>query len=939
MPKEKQQQLFTCPYIGWDLYFHGCPPEDFQNLFPGINAWIEFFKSKYASPAVQNDAIGKYIVPFDASVLKTIPQDSPLISNIAVSNFMTRVETLHEEVLRQMRLAAHQVLFRYSGIPMLPYSDEPVLLRIFNYRPTPLRDVKSNFINKFVSIKGTVVRVGPVRPLIVKATFICARCETRIEFPFPEGRWDMPQSCPTPGCRSKIFNPDRRSIVAVDWQKIRIQEIITDFKDSGRIPRTIECELTEELVGACVPGDIACITGVARIVSAESEGITSAGPPRNGGFANERGFGRGRRGWRGRGGNFSSQNVRQPPTLFLIFIYANNITTSRDGMAITDNFSSSSSAAGTSAASSASLKSTPFSTARDAALIRRIVYRPNLFQFLVNSLAPNIYGHQIIKQGFLLALFGGTDRSDTSRRDALADSFSAAVLGPNGNGGAGNQGQQMGLSERERLSRTAFTSTTPVRSSIHMLIVGDPGMGKSQMLRAVATATPRGVYVGGNTSTSSGLTVTVVKEGGDFALEAGALILGDRGTCCIDEFDKMGQEHQALLEAMEQQSISIAKGGLVCSLSARTSVLAAANPSGGHYDRSKTVSENLRLSPMILSRFDLVFVMMDKPDAETDRKLSEHLVRMHAMRADTAEEMEHKRMKDDQYWLEGKRDPEVVLLPSSSSSQPVSLLYSQTPERQSLAYASAPISPSLNFEMPTPRSQMSQHQYLSVPSTSQSTAAPSSDTDTRGSLALLPPPSTQAQLAAKSLIDAPTFDPVPVQHLRRYIAYARAHCHPRLTEGAVTKLREYFLDLRRLHHSSDAAVVTARQLESLRRLAEARAKSELREEVTSSDAQDVIDMMRQSLYDNLANETGLLEISRATGMSRSKDVTRLARALHSASHNQGRATMSTREIQDVARGIGITKELNRLIETMNHHGILLKKPGGVYQIKAADYVT
>jgi DNA helicase MCM8 len=197
------------------------------------------------------------------------------------------------------------------------------------------------------------------------------------------------------------------------------------------------------------------------------------------------------------------------------------------------------------------------------------------------------------------------------------------------------------------------------------------------MLIAVNNISPRGVYVCGSHSTTTGLTVKLMKEAGsgDYSLEAGtvhlvicyysvlnaitgALVLGDRGCCCIDEFDKMPAEHQALLEAMEQQvcfsffslqsnpfqSVSIAKAGIVCNLPARTSVIAAANPSGGHYEyvtllfsskqtlnlitpsRSKTVSENLKMGPALLSRFDVIFILLDKPDEERDKLLSEHVI-------------------------------------------------------------------------------------------------------------------------------------------------------------------------------------------------------------------------------------------------------------------------------------------------------------------------
>ncbi|KAJ3276834.1 DNA replication licensing factor mcm8 [Terramyces sp. JEL0728] len=208
----------------------------------------------------------------------------------------------------------------------------------------------------------------------------------------------------------------------------------------------------------------------------------------------------------------------------------------------------------------------------------------DLFKLLVHSVCPTVFGHEMVKAGILLTLFGARKRENSS-----------------------------------------------LRSDPHMLIVGDPGLGKSQLLTASVKLAPRGVYVCGNATTTAGLTVTLCKdsETGDTALEAGALVLGDQGICCIDEFDKM-KEHHALLEAMEQQSISIAKSGIVCSLPARTSIIAAANPVGGHYNKQKTVSENLKMNSALLSRFDLVFILLDVADENMDSYLSDHIMKIHS---------------------------------------------------------------------------------------------------------------------------------------------------------------------------------------------------------------------------------------------------------------------------------------------------------------------
>jgi replicative DNA helicase Mcm len=309
---------------------------------------------------------------------------------------------------------------------------------------------------------------------------------------------------------------------------------------------------------------------------------------------------------------------------------------------------------------------------------------PWIHRKIMNSIAPSIYGYEHIKEAIMYLLFGGVSKT-------LPD--------------------------------------IAIRGELNVLLIGDPGTAKSQLLQYVARVAPRGLYTSGRGTTAAGLTAAVIREkGGGMSLEAGALVLADKGIACIDEMDKMRPEDRvAIHEAMEQHTVSVAKGGIVATLNARTAILAAANPTLGRYEPHRTIAENISLPVTILSRFDLIFVLRDVPNKETDSKMAEHILEIH---------------------------------------------------RKGLS----PIEP-----------------------------------------------------------------PIPLELLRKYISYAKG-IKPVLTHEALRRLNDFYLAMRSASETEGSPVaITARQLESLVRIAEARARAALRKEVLAEDAEAAIAIMKRSL--------------------------------------------------------------------------------------------
>jgi len=606
-----------------------------------------------------------------------------------------------------------------------------VHVRYYNVYPTiEISEVKTDNAYKLITLRGRIIKVNSKRLRLLRADILCLKCGQQFQHMFVGGRYELPPRCNLVAangkkCPGQKFELLRRTAKYIDCQMLKLQEEDTFDSVAGRTPRHIDLEVTNDLVDVCHAGDCVSVVGVIHAMNSAV-----------------------RAGKRGKQASETST--------YHLFIKANSIinTTAELHEKKMDP-----GAGGSEEEATDSGRGLSFSDEQMRKIVK-VAHADHMFgplkirmafpfDLLVRSLCPSIIGHDMVKAGILLGLLGGTPPSSSGLED--------------------------------------IASGVSIRSSIHCLIVGDPGMGKSCLLLAATNVAARSIYVGGNTSSTTGLTVSLSKEaGGEIGIEAGALVLADQGVCCIDEFDKMAKTNQdGLLEAMEQQQISIAKAGVVASLPARSSIIAAANPKNGKYDMDKTVAENLNVASPLLSRFDLVFILRDDVDVDQDRLVSGSIIGLYR--------------------------------------EPTSKGFHHSPQKPQL------------YSDPSSVDEMSMKRRLSWVASTQ--------------------------------------EPLPKDLVKDYISYAREYCMPKLTPDAAAVLKDYFMSLRYPENGikrNDSVPITTRQLEALIRLAQARAKACLREYVLKEDAEDVVELMRDSVNQIHMDSSGRLDRTRGGVGGKSK---------------------------------------------------------------------
>ncbi|MEK6904004.1 MAG: minichromosome maintenance protein MCM [Nanoarchaeota archaeon] len=576
-----------------------------------------------------------------------------------------------------------------------------------------IKDIRAVNLAKFVSVEGIVRQASDVRPQVVSAKFECPSCGSTMTMLQLEQTFKEPTRCSC-GRRGRFRMLSKE---LVDSQRIVLEES-PESLIGGEQPKRLSIFLREDLVEPkmerrTTPGSKISVTGIVKEISLPSK--TGA-----------------------------------PSTRFDLVCEANYIEpieATYEDIEITKE---------------------------DEKQIKELAQDPKIYENLINSMAPSIYGHKDIKAALVLQLMGGVRK-----------------VRPDG---------------------------TSVKGDIHILLVGEPGTAKSSLLLFMAKAAPKSRYVAGRSVTGAGISAAVVKDEflRGWALEAGALVLANKGILCIDELDKMSEEDtSALHESMAQQTLSIAKANIQATLKAETTILSAANPKFGRFNPYEPIAPQINLPASLINRFDLIFPVKDMPDKEKDTKIASHILEMQ-QNTDLAE-------------------------------------------------------PQISFDL-----------------------------------------------------------------LKKFIAYVRQKISPKLTQGAVEEIKEFYVSLRNDTPTigGDPVLkpipISARQLETLIRLAEASARIRLSNHVTRKDAKNAIEILKQCLIQvGFDYETGRFDIDRiTTGITAStRNKILIIKEIIEEIEKKGRKSIPIEDIMSEAAEKGLTEAQ---AEDVLHK---LKQEGTIYEPK------
>lgn len=518
-----------------------------------IKRFLHFFQSYNIGPVFpyrdqlkQNCTLKKYyielkieeLIAFDELLANHLfPEPASTIALVFISFLFFFCFSLFLSFISQAEVAASQAA-QTLGVE----ESIQVLLRT-TQQPVPLRSLESNQMSHLVCVSGIIISTSSRWAKAKRLAIQCRGCKQIKYLDVPPGfkAVHIPNICSRdPGttaepCPKDPYVPLPEASMCVDQQTLKLQES-PETVPTGEMPRNLLLTCDRNLVGKVVPGTRVTVIGTYTVFQTH----------------NKKG-----------GGNIS---IRSP------YIHVLGLQGDSEGYG----------------------RNVDLFTPEEESQFLLLSQQPNLYQKIVNSIAPAIYGSDDIKKAVCCQLFGG--------------------------------------------SRKVLPDGVTLRGDINVLLLGDPGTAKSQVLKFVEKIAPVAVYTSGKGSSAAGLTASVIRDSntGEFYLEGGAMVLADGGVVCIDEFDKMHlHDRVAIHEAMEQQTISVAKAGITTILNSRTAVLAAANPVFGRYDDLRSPGDNIDFQSTILSRFDLIFIVKDQRNEERDMSIAQHIMELQINRGNS----------------------------------------------------------------------------------------------------------------------------------------------------------------------------------------------------------------------------------------------------------------------------------------------------------------
>ncbi len=660
--------------------------------------------------------------------------------------------------------------------------DEANLRIIKLPRKLKIRDVRSSDIGRLTSLEGLVTKVTEVRPRVAEALFECPFCGYQFLVEQKGRQFKEPSECESCDRKVQHFLLLTERCKFANSQKIRLQESPEELR-GGELPQLLDVNLEDDISGVVAPGDRVAVTGILR--------------------------------------SFQRQTQYGKMPFFEVYLDGNSLEVKEEEFEEIEI------------------------TEADEREILGLKEQPDLYEKLIKSIAPSIYGYEEIKEAMVLQLFAGIPKE--------------------------------------------LPDETRVRGDIHVLLVGDPGVAKSQLLTYLVKLAPRGLYTGGKSSTSAGLTAAAVKDEfgeGRWTLEAGALVLADKGIAAVDEIDKMEKrDRDALHEAIEQQTVSIAKAGMMARLNSRCALLAAANPKGGRFDRYTPISEQINMPPTLLSRFDLIFTMLDRPNEELDTRTAKHIIETHYV-------------------------GELLATPGDRSSGSRREAGSERGERGERAE----------------RAERAERGERGE----RAERAERAERGERGERAERAEREEHFKVAMQRMKPE-----IAGGLLRKYVAWSKRNVFPVMSEEAKQKFLDFYIGLRQpSYEDEDAPVpVTARQLEALIRLGEARARARLSDKITAEDAERVINLVTYCLKRVFVDpETGKLDadwVNVGTTKTR-RDRARSIREIIKELVKEYGEEVPIEAVLDAAEEEGTEREkAEEMIEVMKREGVLYAPGGGV----------